>query len=167
MRRPASRAGLAGGQILAGAAHVLAGLVDGGQGHPVSLHLGRLLHDHGIGTPRQHGPGHDPHRLPRPHQAGEGPAGIGGAHQVQAVGLRHEVRGTHREAVHGRVVVGRDVEGGDDVMAQDPPQGGADLDLLPAGHGGDGIEQGLAGLGDGQRRRLAAAVWGIGHVGLT
>ena len=140
--------GSAGGQVLPGSAHVLAGFADGGQDDPLALDPGRLLHDHGIRTPGNHGPGHYPHRLARPHQAGEGPAGIGGAHQIEAVLLRRQVRGTGGKAVHGGVVVGGDIEGGDDILLQHPPQGGADRDQLPTGHRGHRIEQGLASLGD-------------------
>jgi hypothetical protein len=117
-RRAALQDDVAGAQILAAPAHVIA---LGGdrlrQLHDVAVARGLLLHDDGVGAGRNGRAGHDAVGLAggqrsRRHVAG---GDVADDAQPRAAGA---VDGAQRIAVHGRVVVRRDVAGGDDVLGQ-------------------------------------------------
>ena len=84
IRLPAGQRHGAAGQILAGAAGILAVSLAGRDEDRARLKPRHFLDDNRVGAGRQHGAGHDAHRLPLADLAGEGIAGEGGADHAQA-----------------------------------------------------------------------------------
>ena len=115
----------------------------------IAFGTGVFLGDHGIGAARKHRTGHDAHCLAGADGARRRPCRPAPCRRWRAAfRFRRQIGGTKGVAVHRRVVVGGDIEGGDDIAQQHPVQGSADRHRLPIGHRRQGIEDGLSRCGN-------------------
>ena len=118
-RLPGPDHGFARGEILAREAAVLAAFLAGGDAHPLALDPDDFLDHDRVGALGHHRAGHDAHALAFAHAAVELPSGESAAGKAQhGLGLWREVGVAQGIAVHGRVVVRRHVQRGDDVLSE-------------------------------------------------
>ena len=121
----------AGRDVLAGAADVLSGHSRAGEADPIAPVVGLLAHHHRVGAARQRAAGHDAKRGPRRQLlAGRGACGDGAGHRQVA----RQIGGAHREAVHRRVVEGRQGPRGGERGGEEAPERLRQRDL-------DGLER--------------------------
>ena len=150
-----------GPDVLAAGSHVRSG-VDRAKVDPVSRALAELLRHDGVRPARHRRAGHDAERLARADAALVDRAGGKVRHHANAhAAPRDEVRCPDGVPVHGRVVSGRDVEGGPDFRGQDAPEPPRDRKgLLRRGgrHVGEDASPGFRDGNHGGARSLYRAV---------
>ena len=107
------------------------------EGNAVPLQrMHQLLRHHGVAACRHYGTGHDAQALAIAHCRASGIAREGRAdHGEHGVGFCCYVAAAQGIAVHGGVVVGGHVDGGDDVLRQYAAQGGSERNLLNLSNG--------------------------------
>ncbi len=137
------------GDVLTGAADVLAGARRTPEVHPGSAALPAqvtlLLHDHRVAPVGYQGTGHDAHAVPRRQRPLEGRPRRGGAGQRQSA-FRRPVGAAQRVAVHGGIVRRRHRAGGEQVLSENPVQPVPQRHRLALRHGANGGKQTVAGL---------------------
>jgi hypothetical protein len=114
---------LAGGEVFAGAADILATALPRRDHDAVASGLDDFLHHHHIATDRQRRTGHDAHALTGGHAAGKSLTGQRCPGDAQAgLATARQVGMTQRVTVHRRIVVRRHIDRRDHVTGQHTPQ---------------------------------------------
>ncbi len=127
--------GLAGAYVLARLAPVVAAPDARGDDDVAARLACVFLHDHGVRAVGHARAGEDAHRFAAPLRPVEGvTGGHTRANGKLCFALGGQVVEMYRIAVHGRVVVRRDVRRRDHVFEQHPPQRFAERDRLRLGH---------------------------------
>src|SRR5439155_13314521 len=143
-------------EVLTGSTHVMPGFLPLRDEDLAVSRAHHFLDDHRVGAWRHHCAGHHAHAFPRAHLAAERPAGERGPDFGQDPLLALQVGRADRVAIHGRVVVRRDVDPGHDFFGQHPAERFADLDGLGLGDGDEAAADRLARLVDVQGVRVVA-----------
>ena len=136
-----AQGGLSLGNVFATQTPVVAGVhPPQGNGDELALNLHHFMRHHGVQPSRHDGPGGDAQALTRlGRRTGPGRARQGVAHALQHRWLGGgQVRTGESKAIHGRVVVGRDIDGGHHIAGQDAftrghDRQGLDRAVMPQG----------------------------------
>ncbi len=152
----------AGGDVLAGLPHVLAGSLPGADNCRVAVAQHALLHHDGIGPRRHRRAGHDAHAVTRGHRSRIRSSCRGRANDFEArLAVRCQVGTDDRVTVHRGIRVRRHIDCRSGVGTQDSPQRVAHGQRFGAGDGADVGENARLRIREFQRRAVVSVATAV------